>query len=227
MLGIEITYTEYPDSIIFKIGPNGYVLIHNSTGNQYPYDLFHVGYGQIETANVDEWIALHTGGHCSLDILLSLAKAHSSGRESAYSLLDIESCADTIFKHLRSRLFVDGFAGRYADTCDIECMSMTDLREALQIASTMNVKERIPNRADRFRHVCEKNGYTDMAIAWERILSRWGCGKTTKREDANTPALDDELSSEIRKLVRSEFDKHAKHEPLINDCKRRRLSGTN
>lgn len=218
---LSILHAELPDTVVFSLVDNIratsgiYILQRDKSGNQYPYTIKDKVSGPIETLNVNEWLAQISRGRYSIESIIELAEVFIEGRQSAYTIEDMVECGRYVFELMRKRLFDDGMAGRYADVYDVECLSNRDIRDALSVAMSSSDTRKLPHRIFRFMHVCEKNGLTEFAAAWERLFQRTGCEKhELSRQD--TPRLDDELSGLIYASIKKHFAKHKQFDVIIH-----------
>jgi len=198
---IIIRYALPPDLIVFSLGNTTYIIEHHGDEPRTPYTITEVGGFKQKTNNINEWLALKTRAKYNLELLHDLADAFIMGRESSYNQEDLENCAETIFKHTREMLFRDGLAGRYVEICDIECMSLDEIRQRSNRALHVAVPQ---DRVRRFMRVCQKNGWSDLADSWARLLKE---PITKSAVVAQVPLVDDIILRSIKRLVATSFTK--------------------
>ena len=198
---IIIRYAVPPDLIVFSLGNATYILEHNEEEPRIPYAITEVGGIKQKIININEWLALKTRARYNLELLHDLANAFIMGRESSYNQSDLENCAEQVFEHIRNVLFRDGLAGRYVEVCDIECLSLGEIRHRLSRALHVQVPQ---DRVRRFMRVCQKNGWADLADGWSRFLEE------PVEETVSTvqvPFVDNTILRSIKHLVASSFIK--------------------
>lgn len=199
---ITIRYAVPPDLIVFSLGNATYILEHSEDTPRTPYTITEIGGLKQKTNNINEWLGLKTRARYNLELLHDLANAFIVGRESSYDQTDLENCAEMVFKHVQTMLFKDGLAGRYAEVCDIECMSLDEIRHRVSRASHIQVSQ---DRIKRFMRVCQKNGWFDLAENWARYLE-----EPIEEAVVSTvwaPLVDDTILRSIKRLVASSFTK--------------------
>ena len=198
---IIIRYALPPDLIVFSLGNATYILEHNEKEPRTPYTITEASGVRQKSNNINEWLALKTRARYNLELLHDLANAFIMGRESSYNQGDLEDCAELVFKHTREMLFRDGLAGRYAEICDIECMSLDEIRQRLNRAPHAVVSQ---DRIRRFMRVCQKNGWSDLADNWARLLKE---STAEAAVVAQVPLVDDIILRSIKRLVAVSFIK--------------------
>jgi len=209
---IVIRYADPPGLIVFSLGSATYILEHDPEVPRTPYAITEVGGLRQIITNINEWIGLKTRARYNLEILHDLANAFIVGRESSYHQDDLIKCAELVFEYTRDTLFRDGLAGRYAETCDIECMSQNEIRHRLgHAADTVVPKDRVR----RFMRVCQKNGWSDMAESWSRYIGGFSEEKTV--DTTQKPIIDDIIKRSIKRLVASSFTKDQDYRRTVEE----------
>ena len=213
---LRIEYADLPDTIAFRIGAGHYYLRHITDGSYYPYKLYQSssgGFGsydqQINITNINEWIYQASGGHHSYESVLHLAQSFEDGKKSAYKFEDLVECSNDIYALICEKLFHDGYAGRFADQFDIECMSQSRLKDALHDANLGDGTTE--ERQKRFVHVCEKNGYTDLGMAWQKVITTGGSPEPMPH---TTKAVELDLRRQIEKMIKKKYDRRARRTDL-------------
>jgi hypothetical protein len=186
--------------IVFELNDRIYTLKQESSAIRIPFALYEMG-RDLDIHNIDSWLFINSRGQCSYATFTQLAAAFVAGRNDAYQLDDMVACGKLVFEYIRNKLFVDGLAGKYAESFDIECMPVsvigTKLKEAIS-----KPEERSYNRAVRFRNVCERNGWDALAAGWSRLLSFI---EPTEIKKKQFPIIDEQLKTSVERLVREHF----------------------
>lgn len=215
---ITIRYAIPPDLIVFSMGSVTFVLEHHLDTPRIPYTITEVGGLKQKINNINEWLGLKTRARYNLELLHDLANAFIMGRESSYCQADLEQCAELVFEHARVMLFKDGLAGRYAEICDIECMSLDEIKHRLGRAAHMDVSQ---ERVRRFMRVCQKNGWADLADGWARYLEESVEERTVDMVQA--PIVDDTIKRSIGRLVASKFTKDKDYTQTVETIQQQHL----
>lgn len=202
---IIIRYANPPGLIVFSLGSATYILEHHPDTPRTPYMVTEIGGLKQKITNINEWLGLKTRARYNLELLHDLANAFIMGKESSYDQDDLLGCADLVFGHVKKMLFKDGLAGRYAEQCDIECMSLDEIRHRLARAVDIHVSQ---DRVRRFMRVCQKNGWADLADGWSKYLDG---SESQTLDTAQAPVVDDAIQRSIKRLVANRFTKEKEY----------------
>lgn len=208
MAEIRIIYAEPPELIVFSIKPHNsfYTLKHKSTAIEKSDILLDSDGNNMNVANIDEWVRLHTSNNHSVTTLSDLAEAFKDGYSKAYGIEDILDCGQIVFHIIKDLLYYGGYASKYADVFDIESIPASLLRERLR-DEVRNSHENIsPKRVARFINVCLHNGLNDTVSILEKILDKLHADGHIEHVDSS--AYDNEIKQAIRNRLLKVFTKH-------------------
>lgn len=197
---ILIRYADPPTIIIFSIGEITYTLYYNPN-DRFQYSVSEGSDSPIKLTNINEWLGLRTRGRYNLEILHDLANSFIVGKNTAYTQDDLSKCAGYAFELTRDMLFKDGLAGRYVELFDIECMSLEQIKKSLHCAQDVGMAG---DRIRRFRHVCERNGWADLAHAWGLLLRD---EQKSENSVLVLPNIDDTIKRSIGRMVAGTYTK--------------------
>lgn len=202
MPAVLIKHVELPNLIIFELNGRTYSLKQEQTAIHTPFVLNEVGFGNLNVINIDSWFYTNSRGQCSYAVFLQLVEAFVAGQKDAYQLDDLVACGKVVFEYVRNKLFLDGLAGKYAESFDIECMTAAEIGSCLKEA-IVKPETRSYGRVIRFRNVCERNGWEALASGWSRLLSSLDPVEVEKKKQF--PIIDEQLKTSIERLVREHF----------------------